>query len=276
MSMKMKALAAAVALTAVAGPASAVIDLSGTGNSDMMFVVMDYAGTPDDFSDDRSYSRDLGIGMNAFSSATVPPVFNSALSAPGYNLTFTPDQTFLNFLAGTKSADVSELRWNVAGSDSNGADRAMTTITALPGLPTLIEFRQWSAGFDATAGYQNKIGTHPTSAAGSAIATASDGTALATTNYGDNWNGRTKDIITTAKMGESADFYVLWEKVASGSNVAKPELHQYTGFNNQPLKWTLQNDGDLVLAPVPEAETWAMMAAGLLLVGAAARRRMAV
>ncbi|MFZ5593570.1 MAG: PEP-CTERM sorting domain-containing protein [Pseudomonadota bacterium] len=276
MSMKMKALAAAVALTAVAGPASAALLKSSTGNSDMMFVVMDYAGTPDDFSDDRSYSRDLGIGMNYFSSGTLPPVFNSALSAPGYNLTFTPDQTFLDFLAGTKPADVSALRWNVAGSDANGPDRAMTTITALPGLPTLTEFRQWSAGYDATAGYQNAIGTHPTSAEGSAIATAADGYALATRYWGDNWNGRTKDIITTAKMGESADFYVLWEKVASGNNVAKPEIQQYTGFNNQPLKWTLQNDGDLVLAPVPEAETWAMMAAGLLLVGAAARRRMAV
>lgn len=276
MSMKMKTLAAAVALTAVAGPASAAIEKSSTGNSDMVFVVMDYAGTPDDFSDDRSYSRDLGIRMNDFSSATVPPITNSALSASGYKLTFTPDQTFKDFLAGTKSADVSGLRWNVAGSDSNGADRAMTTITVLPGLPILQEFRSWSLGFDDMALDQNKIGTHPTSTAGSAIATAADGYALATQYYGDNWGGRTKSIITTAKMGESADFYLLWEKVASGSTTAKAELHQYTGFNNQPLKWTLQNDGDLVLAPVPEAETWAMMAAGLLLVGAAARRRMAV
>ncbi len=40
-----------------------------------------------------------------------------------------------------------------------------------------------------------------------------------------------------------------------------------------PMNWTLQMDGDLVYAPVPEPSTYAMMAAGLLGLGLVARRR---
>jgi hypothetical protein len=87
-------------------------------------------------------------------------------------------------------------------------------------------------------------------------------------SFGTNFGGGL-DFNNASLIGENnkQNFWV----VSEGSTALTPA---------QNLKlantWHLENNGTLVYAPVPEAETYALMLAGLGLVGFMARRRKAV
>ncbi len=288
MSMKIKALAVAVTLAVVAGPAAAAITLSTSanggvnGNGELFFSVWDTAGTADDYSDDRSYTRDLGGAMNNWATSANVPVINAAKQAETYTMGFGPDALLTSFLSATAPADFANLRWNVAAVDSSGRDRVLiTSKDGLP-LPNNAGFRNWAqGGGDAFLAAVNVLPGHGGftnfGVNGSSISTLADGFSLASRYWDNDFGDNSGAMNVAGNIGEKLNFYLLAENVA-GNNAAKVLSYQYVNAVDPtlPAYWQLGNDGTLSyqVTPVPEAETWAMLAAGLLMIGAVARRRM--
>lgn len=276
--MKLKLIA--LAFTALASTAAnAEITYSASGNGDLFFTAWDKNGTPDNFADDRSYTRDLGISMNDFASAATTPVIAADKETDGYLLVFAPDAEFLTFLAAT-AVSPSGVQWNIAAADSNGRDRALLTAKSIPGADEMqinTQFRNWATSADIFLAAVNPLGTHPTQEAGSSTATQADGGALASDeiNWGGTW-GQALNFDTSGMKGDSLNTYLFWE--ATTTSVGKPGVHEYANSVGTPATWTLGNDGSLTyavaVAAVPEADTWAMMLAGLGLMGFIARRRL--
>lgn len=285
--MKLKYLVAALAFVA-AGSANATITLSSTGNSELLFNVWYTAGTADT-SDDRSYSRDLaGLDMATFLGATNAPLAAAINVNTSYS--FAADANFTSFLsyvdgqAALGSAGRGSMLWNVVAADNNGADRLLTTAAVAGPTLTRAKLRDSTTlGFDffapkinAVSG--NEVSTMASDADGSVIATASDD-GYALTNFGSAFKTNLAGWNTAAAYGQSMDFHLLFETSGTGTGNAT-----YGNFNNgdnngdlindnDHHQWTLAGDTLTYAAPVPEADTYALLLAGMGLVGFMARRR---
>jgi len=121
-------------------------------------------------------------------------------------------------------------------------------------------------------------------AAGSATAGSADGFAYFENGMGTNWVAKSV-FNATAAAGQSMSFFFLTPSSTSG--LAKASVTQYgfadatdslvpNGNTFEAATWTLGTDGTLTyqVAAVPEAETWALFTAGLLMLGAVARRKL--
>lgn len=279
MKMKLKVLLAAMALAAVAGPANATIADSPTGNGELFFTVWDTNGTAEDFTDDRSYTRDLGVFMNDWASSALTPVISATKEVDGYTETYSSDSLLTGFLSAPGTI-ATNIFWNVAAVDSSGRDRVLLTAKDATPLPNNINFRNWAqSGGDAFLAAVNALPGHAGGIAvnGSSIATPADGNALASgAIWGDDFGGRSVFNVA-GNIGEKLNFYMLAEN--GTGNLGTVSSHQYANAADRTYlaTWELANNGTLTyqVAAVPEAETWAMFGAGLLMVGAIARRRMA-
>lgn len=247
------------------------------GNGELFLTIIDIDPTG---TTGRSYTRDLGIRMNSF----LPTPAGSGVTAQGYTLAFAPDALFASFLNETlgdtpedKAARQSMFVWNIGALDNNQQNRYLTTAKSIETsqVPTNLALRTFD---DNTASYLanvNTLGSHPGGDAihGSSTATEADGPAYGgSANWGNNWGG-SATFNSTARIGESMNFYLLANTSNSGSNAVKANL---TVFANEigNASWTLAQDGTLTyMAPVPEPGEWALMLSGLALIGALARRR---
>jgi MYXO-CTERM domain-containing protein len=81
--------------------------------------------------------------------------------------------------------------------------------------------------------------------------------------HGSNWNAKS-NFDTTAALGGTLSFYELTKNGAAAGTVVNSHL---LGTVN------LTEAGALAISPVPEADSWAMLLAGLALVSSIARRR---
>jgi len=284
MKLKMKLLAAAVALASANG-AFAAIGASGTGNGELFLSVYDASKS-------ISYVRDLGITMDSFLSGgavapvnTSPLAFNSAAtpaigagnvtSNAGYSLTFAADALLLNNL-GTGGLLSSGAVWNIGAMDGTGTQRYMTTVATGTAATTIsntdnTQLKAYKGTGDVYLGGVNLLGTQ-TSANGSSTAIPTDLTAyFPAGQYGANWGGKSA-FSTVGNVGQSLDFYML-STVGTGTKT-KVLVSQYSNLQGA-AQWNLASNGNLTYtatAPVPEADTWAMFGVGLLAIGAAVRR----
>jgi len=280
MKLQLKALVAALGI-ALAGGASAAITNSSGGNGELFFTIYDTGADLSSSADDRAYVLDLGslangsiVGglMNNWTNGSVVTSPAPTLSAdkflpvapgasnPSAIFTVGADTNFQSFLAG--SSDLSRLRWNIAAADTSGTDRFLITADSISTAqtPNYNLFRaNWGGQADIYLAAIN-----PALGANSSVIL--DGAAASISLWGDNVGGRST-FSTSAGLGGSLNFFLLSEKVASGSPTTLATVQQFE-------QWQLGSDGTLVYAPVPEPGTWAMLAAGLLMVGGIARRRM--
>jgi hypothetical protein len=269
MNFKVKALVlAAVAAMSVSGAASAAMTNTASGDSSLVLTLLDRtAGV--------SATFDLGPSLSTFVQSA-----NSSwsLSAGDYSAAWT---SFNTAVAGNYANTV----WAVAAGDSLGSlvgdntlftTSNLTTFVATPGSNLVTQLRN----FDVYLNANNAVGTQATVANGASFVTsATGGAAYAGTSSAYGTTGKLGNVgnVVTAAFGTDLNVWNVVRSSATNQLAAATNTKlNVAGFNPY---FNLTSTGAVnyvaAVAAVPEADTWAMMIAGLGMMGFVARRRRA-
>jgi hypothetical protein len=286
MTFKFKALVATALLSVVATSANAAIEQSPAGellgsNSEFFFSAWDDAagvGYTFDLNWDKYLNDIVGADTagapSAASNATLMSQAVVSASLIGAN-----GIIYDSALEGFNLGSSANVQWNLLSYDVSGRNRLLTTADT-------------TAGAFAVSNGNLKIGNTTINTysldSNANVATAnSDTYALSTTadlsayagNLGATYNGRLQD--TTNVLGASSNLYYL-AATSINPNLGNADslqqvLQSFDGkdviaktyLSSTDNQWHLQ----LAVAAVPEPETYAMLIAGLGLMGFAARRR---
>ncbi|MFL9609297.1 PEPxxWA-CTERM sorting domain-containing protein [Methylobacillus sp. Pita2] len=258
MNIKMKALvAAAVAAMSVSGAANAALQTSASGNSSLVLTVIDKV-------DGKSATFDLGFSYSDF-----------AVGAAGSSASFSWDLNSGNYAdAWNALVGANDLVWGVLAADNVGSINEagsmgfITTVRDGQVLPTNLRMAQFStpmAQFDNYLNGNNRLGNHGTVENGASVAELQDGNA-----YGGNYYSQDKlkgfGPLAVSAVGVEQDVVQYFSAVGALGSLT------YVQYD---ATFKLDANGLLTytVAAVPEPETYALLLAGLGLVGAAARRR---
>ncbi len=256
--MKLKHIALA-AMLAATGVANAAIDDGAGGNGELFFSIWD---------DNGSYTRDLNLTIDAF---------QAEIAAVGdINLSFVNDATFTSYLAGV--ADTSLLKWNILATDQSGARRIIQTYGQSVDLTSPDYFVQndntrtnaLNAGLFALQVNEAAAGADSVAVGSSSGAWAGNpdtfGQNIATFNPFDNSG--------TIANSSYASGLNLTRVDAKATGIAGSLYTQYLDSDNAVRAYFDGNALNIAaVTAVPEPESYAMLLAGLGLMGAIARRR---
>jgi len=254
--MKLKLIAAAAAL-ALSGAANAAIDNGvADGHGDFFFNIWDGAS---------SYTFDLNVGQNTTAQTAPNTAPNAINTATSYVFNLAGDALFQSFLA---TANLAELQWNVLAMETQAADTLSQTYTTLP-----------DAGIGSGNARSMVAAVQGWLTAANLVLGATD--SIVQTSVDDAYAGRMgcnvfsfQNFSTCGTLGNNS--------AANGLNLANQNiantgtaLSTFTQLANgaNPVKVYLDSNYQLHIAAVPEPETYAMLLAGLGLMGAIARRR---
>ncbi len=239
MKFKFKALVAAVALVGAVGQASAA-----TGATDLVFYAWDNASS-------TSFMYDLGTGFNA-STSTINPM----------NVTTGADWTSFSVAAG---ANLASIQWgvfmNYDGSRVGSTVHLGGSTTATNPTSANVQTFNLAAAAGLTAAGKTHFGT----GTGADNVTASFTLSGNSTYLGNLWNaGNAVGAVN-----------VSFDSAIAGGRGVPSILTTYTPSNGNGFAFDGSKLQYNVAAAVPEPETYAMLSAGLLMLGAFARRRRA-
>jgi hypothetical protein len=247
-----------------AGSANAAISTTTSGNGELFLVINDTTAG-------YSFVGDLGIAMDSFnaslgqsfdlSSYSQWSAFNTAIGGTLNNATFA-----VLAVDSTGTGIGGDRMWVTSSTAISEADVAATqnkqlgaAAIVLDGTATVTVLNQLNANLGVVAGDMDSV------ANGSAY--SADGSLT-------YWEGNVGDSMKTklpfsvmVDANEAANFGFM---VTTGTQVSLTAVN----YAQAPGQWTVgANTLDYTVASVPEAETYAMMLAGLGLVGFMIRRR---
>lgn len=258
--MKLKLLTAALVL-ATSGSAHALITDGTGGNGELFMTLLDEAGQ-------QSYILDLNLTLTDFLAGV----------AGGTEYHFAADANMTKFLGDVAVANKSGLRFAIGAMDSFGATTtdyhryiSSASVIELASTKTNNDLKilgtngnQMVADVNADIGSSASLIINDVSRPGFA------GSAL----WGDNWGGAA-NFTTTVAIDQDMGLYLL--RQSSGAFAARnsASVYEALAYNGNPYVAKLDMNGNLHVAAIPEPETYALMLAGLGLVGWMARRRKA-
>lgn len=260
--MKLKLIAAA-ALLAATGAANAAIDNGvSSGNGELFFTAWDGAS---------SYTFDLNTTINAFETSV------AAVGAGTY-VSATLDALFTSYLS---TANLSSLVWNIVANDGAGARRVINTFTTLPATTVTAEITRSATG--GIGSFLTAVNTGITAQGGGNSAVFSANTPGYANNstgllFGNN-NGNGINFNNTGTVANNtyANGLGLMRLDGAQGGTAPTTYTPYTDGGFAVRAYFDAAAGTVAIAgfttPVPEPETYAMLLAGLGLMGAIARRR---
>ena len=248
MKFKLLALAAVMAVSGAAG--AATIDNGAGGNGGLFFSIWDGAS---------SYTRNLGYSIDSFQS----------YFAPGFQqpIKWTADATFTSFLG---TADTANLQWNVVAVDTAGAKRVLETYSVLPATTKTNDVIK-NLGLGTTS-FINSLNAKLAVNDSATYAVGTSGYA-GSTAFGNNGAGllNFSNAGTLANNDYSVGLnFMRIDALSSGTakSIYTPEIDPVSNYATK-----FYFEGSTLVAAVPEPETYAMLLAGLGLMGAIARRR---
>jgi len=291
MQFKSKALVAALMLASAAS-ANAAVNTYSSGNGELLFNVYDkisHVSFSMDLTPIAAYSQFGTFTINDFQpgqltnaqglsnpAAFVGPVpsvagFAAAGAAEasginmGWNLVSLGGAAWANFTA--NAGDNANWKWNVIAGDTTGS---ITTANAQRFLTTVANtapaFNQASGSFstmNATSTLISAINTAAPTAADPAVYFSGTNAGRFENSFGFNWK-TSLPVDSTGAVGDSLRVFYLTGRSNTAINEQLGNSAAF-GFNGTDLTYTT--------APVPEADTAAMLLAGLGLMGFIARRR---
>lgn len=281
MKLKMKLMAAAVALTASMG-ANAAMDNFASGNSSLAFIALDSVGSP------ISAMMDLDFNLNSFLPA--------AMATPGTKIEWNFGSNTLSINGVVQSgretnwgsaystfmgtAQTTDIKWGVIAGDSKNAlqsvdgspVRYLTTVVGGTALDYVDN--QTNVNLGGFSIVDNMVSNQSTAQSGGLNgSTATSGTGYVGAQFGlgtassRGWQNKlSTGVIGLANYNTSADFYLM--TVTGTSGVAGVQDYAGTfGYNAGVLTYE-------VAAAIPEPSEYALMLAGLGMLGFMARRRL--
>lgn len=257
MKFSLKTIAAAVVMAAAAASANAAIDNGANGNGELMFNAWD--GT-------TSYVFDMNVSIDSF---------ESSLNASGaLDLSWGSDFT-TSFGSWVSTANTTNLKWSILAVESDAQRRILSTVgngVTMPALNGQSDALRTAVGTVQTQ-YLNNL--NPLLGAdGTSFVTTSSASAGYAGKIGDKVYSKF-NFVTTGKAGNNSyDNGLAFElTLADASGIAKGTNTAYV--DGTAVRAWVATDNTLHLAamPVPEPESYAMLLAGLGMIGFLARRR---
>ncbi len=291
-NFRLKAFAVA-AIATLSGPALAAMDGAMSGNGELLLNMRYYGGSSATSGDDDiSGLFDLGFKMNDMVAANGQAGFSKSwdLTSGTYGASWNQ---LMNFVG---PANAHLIRFNVIALDTTdlndaGGPRYLTTanVDTYPklGNTNLKGFVNMDKYIEAN----NSRGTHATDDNGASVAMPTDPSntffgAINGFGQGDTWLQKTT-ADTTQPLGTEQNFWFLTTSSTSAlaqatktpfgvdlnndGNIGEGEFSKFKLTENGVLTFTNPS-----VSPIPEADTWAMLLAGLSMLGMIIRRRAGV